>query len=226
MKRVTILGLVLSGLMLLLGAETAQAQYRYGRGYGGYGGYSGYGGYYSPGYRSYGWPSYGYGSYAQPYNTWSYSSPRYYSGYPTYYTPRYSSGYTPYYGTTYYSGPTYYPGTTYYSGPTDMSRAQAPASGSYQSFYAGPPAADRARLHIVLPTADAQLWVENEATQQRGNDRWFDSPPVQAGKDYMYTLRARWMQNGREVTAKKDVTFRAGQQTTVTFANADVEQTP
>jgi len=221
MKRISLIGIALSGLLLLASAESAQAQSRYGRSWGGYSGY-GSGGYYAPSYRSYGWPTNNYG-WSGPYNTWSYSNPNYYyGGYPSYYTtPGYRYGSTPYYGTTYYSGP------TYYSAP---SMAQAPSLGNYQSFYSGPAttsvAADRARLHVVLPTPDAQLWVENEATQQQGPERWFDSPPVQAGKDYMYTVRARWTQNGRQVEAKKDVTVRAGQETTVAFNNSDVERNP
>ena len=73
------------------------------------------------------------------------------------------------------------------------------------------------RLRVSLPTADAQLWIQDQLTQQRGLERVFESPGLEPGKSYTYTLRASWMENGKEVERKFDLDVRSGQDAPVRF---------
>jgi uncharacterized protein (TIGR03000 family) len=73
------------------------------------------------------------------------------------------------------------------------------------------------RMRVSLPTADAQLWIQDQLTQQRGLERVFESPNLEPGKSYTYSLRASWMENGKEVVRKLDIDVRSGQVTPVQF---------
>lgn len=232
---------LLSGTALLAADTTARAQVSFGRGYGGRGGVSigfgsGYGNSYGSGWygNSYGsgWhgtsPYWGSGLYggnyyapggysgmrysASPYWNYNYASPRYgaYSGY----SPSYTWGSTPVYGSAF--------------GTTDANYAQAPNSGNYTSFYSGPnpgfsatnsgiPASpDRVNLLITVPNPDAQVWIEGEATEQRGFQRLFTSPPLSQGK-YRYHVKASWTENGQTITKEKDATCQPGQELNIAF---------
>lgn len=198
-------------LALLLSPGPGAAQFYYGHPYGGH-----------P-YRH----AYGYGG--------AYGYHRGYPGvvgfgrgyaYPGYYGNSYSLA--PYYGlglaysTQYYASPAYYsPG---YYAPQYSAPAAAPSS--YQSFY--PPEADGqgpvpgdapATVEVRLP-AGAELWFGSFQTDQAGSTRRFESPPLTAGRDYTYEVRARWAQAGRPVEQTRTVRVRAGQAVRVDFLTA------
>jgi uncharacterized protein (TIGR03000 family) len=94
--------------------------------------------------------------------------------------------------------------------------------GTTQSFYyngnAGNQAnqANEATIIVHLPEA-ANLTIDGQATQSRSNRRVFQSPPLEAGKTYTYTLRAELNRDGHFVQEKKTVDVRAGQASEVTF---------
>jgi uncharacterized protein (TIGR03000 family) len=77
-------------------------------------------------------------------------------------------------------------------------------------------AATVARLTIEVP-ADAIVWLEDQQTQQTGTVRQFVTPPLEPGVPYTYTIRARWVQGGREWEQVQSVPIRAGQSRTVVF---------
>jgi len=159
---------------LLSFPDTSHAQ-RFGRGYGGrnfsYGNYgynnwgSGYGNMGYPSSSGWGWNSpYSYQGWGNNYGSnypysygYSYSQP-YSSGYSGYsYAQPYSSGY--------YSAPTYY-GTTGYAGDTFASDTR---NSGYQSFYRGPEQlGNQAQVRVTVPDPNAQVWIDNTPTQQRG----------------------------------------------------------
>jgi uncharacterized protein (TIGR03000 family) len=162
---------------------------------GGWGGYRGgyYGGY--GGYGRYGYGGYGYRGF-YPYlglGGWGYGygSPSY--GYSNYY-PSYVYDY----------------GTPAYVYPDD-SGVVTRGAGSY-----APPNDNTAMLHVSVP-ADAQVWIEGEATRQRGPQREFVSPALQPGKEYEYTVKARWMQDGKPVERTKTVSVHANDTKNVNF---------
>jgi uncharacterized protein (TIGR03000 family) len=76
----------------------------------------------------------------------------------------------------------------------------------------------RSRLTVRLP-ADARLFVNGQATTQTSATRIFETPPLQAGTDYSYTLRAEVVRDGQTQSAEKQVSFRAGRPVEVDFGD-------
>jgi uncharacterized protein (TIGR03000 family) len=193
---------------------------------GGFRGGFGYGSYW--GYRSY-YPFYG---------GYNYFSPYLYGGYG--YSPYYGSySYSPYlYGPYGYAGAYDYGsysflgyGNTYDSGYYGAYSGQAPSYGdSYPSLassgerYAAysPTKSDTdgrnaAALIAVNVPADAHVWLDDAPTTATGSRREFASPPLTPRIRYSYEIRARWTDNGREVTQARKVTVTAGDHVEVTF---------
>jgi len=209
MKSKWLIGTLGAVLALAYFAETASAQrwrggggtsYGFGIGPGGVSAYYGRGG----GYGGYGYGGYGgypgYGGYGGYYGR-GYGSP-YYGGY-------YSDYGYPSYG--YYNSPNY----TSESYPSYAQSNVVPS----QSFYSGPtPEPNKVLVHIRVPDPEATVWIENTATDQRGFDRVFLSPELESGKQYVYTVKAKWMENnGQERTQEKKVNVQPGRQAIVAF---------
>jgi uncharacterized protein (TIGR03000 family) len=208
-KRQVLAALAVCACLLLL-AESAQAQMFgrfYGRGRGGvyintpYFSY-GYGPYYGGWYAGYYYPSY----------SWWYTAPYSYGW--TYYYPStlYPYGYT--YGPTYSGSYTYSSG--YESSPNRMRYADYTRAQGDQ-FTGAYPGTNQVLLHVSLPDPNAQVWIDDHATQQRGRERDYLSPSLDPNRSYSYTVRARWTENGQEVTREKTVTFQPGRTVTVNF---------
>jgi len=128
--------------------------------------------------------------------------------------------YSPYYGSRYYSVP-YYSGSNYYYYDA------APII--QQSYYAEPaPAQQVATMVVLLPRADAKVWFDNSPTTQQGMERTFNSPPLDPGGPYSYTIRARWTENGQSIERERRVSVRSGQLVNVNFRTDSGEtlQTP
>lgn len=75
----------------------------------------------------------------------------------------------------------------------------------------------RARVQVHVP-ANAVVWFEGAQTQATGTVRDFQSPNLTPGDRYVYTIRARWSQDGREVTQSQRVDVAAGSQIQVKFS--------
>jgi uncharacterized protein (TIGR03000 family) len=110
---------------------------------------------------------------------------------------------SPYYGSSYYYGSSPYYSNTYAS------------SGQYTSMYfsgdmATARAENRVMLNIQAP-AGAGLWISDVFIGQGDGNRQFVSPPLQNGRKYVYDVKARWMQDGREMTSTKTLEFQGGQ---------------
>jgi uncharacterized protein (TIGR03000 family) len=139
------------------------------------------------------YPGY-YGSYG--------ASPSYYGSYP----------YSGYYGSYPYSG---------YSGDYPDTSSSDGSSPSYDSGYYGSygdvtSSDTRAHVTISVP-ADAAIWAEGIEMTSTGPVREFQSPPLTAGSRYTYELRARWNENGHEVTQTQHVAVSAGARVSVHF---------
>lgn len=199
------LAFVAAGLMLVTAAESAQAG-PFGR------------------WGWFGTPYYGVSAYPYYYSSAYYVSPSYYT-YPRYvYYPTYMYSYPAYsYSYTYpsYSSVTYVPterSASYYA-PSEIAPASSVSVMTNQD--------DRqALLRVRVPREDARVWIENAPMRQGGTDRLFNSPPLDPGKDYSYTVRASWMANGQEVVREKEVRIRAGQQSAVNFVDDRGEPAP
>ncbi len=73
-----------------------------------------------------------------------------------------------------------------------------------------------ARVTIVMP-ADAKLIVEDVAFPAGASKRTFETPALEAGHSYSYTMRAEVMRDGRLQKQVKRVDIEAGQEVTVEF---------
>jgi uncharacterized protein (TIGR03000 family) len=70
---------------------------------------------------------------------------------------------------------------------------------------------------VVHVPADAQLEVEGAKTKTTGEVREFASPPLAAGKSYVYTLKATWTENGAEKSREIKVRVTGGKRVEVDF---------
>jgi uncharacterized protein (TIGR03000 family) len=169
----------------------------HGGGGGGYhgGGYGGYGGYGRGGYGGYGGygRGFGYGGFGLGYGLGYYGGGYGYDDYPSY-------------GTT-YSG--YYNPDVQYAQPT----LNVTPSVNYDQG-----AADaRAHITVQVPDPSAQVFFDGDATRQRGNERVFVTPPLAPGGNFHYTIEAKWMENGQEMSKTRTITVNPGGSATVIF---------
>jgi uncharacterized protein (TIGR03000 family) len=90
----------------------------------------------------------------------------------------------------------------------------------YTSFYPMSQQAEiprNAALVEVRVPANAELWFSDEKTQQTGLVRDFVTPELKPNKNYFYTLKARWMQDGKPVERTRQVRVAPGAQARVDF---------
>ena len=153
-------------------------------------------------WRGGGWGGYygGYGGYGYyPYGGFGRGL---WGGYP-YYGRSYGGYYDsyPYYND--YSAPSY--GVPSYSAPM----ANAPA-----------PLPDNAALIDVRVPGNAEVWIDDQKTNQTGSMREFVTPALNPGQEYSYDIRARWTENGQPVERDRKVTFHAGDRLAVNLMAA------
>ena len=72
-------------------------------------------------------------------------------------------------------------------------------------------------ISVTVPQPAAEVFVDGKKTGQTGTDRTFESPPLEAGKMYKYTVTARWVAGGQVVETTKEVTGAAGEVVRVDF---------
>jgi uncharacterized protein (TIGR03000 family) len=168
-----------------------------------FGGYRG--GFYHGGYYSHPYAHYGY---RHLYTNYGAYYPYYYNTYPyTWSSPTYDSGYSGSNGEV--------PAST-----VDDSAAVTPPA-SYQADY--PPATDTSSqsdtiAHVTVNVPDgAKLWFNDTLTKSTGPVRQFYSPSLLPGDPYSYEVRARWNENGQEVTQTQKVAVAAGARVRVVF---------
>jgi len=174
--------------------------------YGG-GGYGGCGGGYGGGYGGCG-GGYGggYGGCGGGYGGGGYSTSNYGGGY--YGMPA---------GGFYTSGGYYYaPGTIVQNTPNY----------ARDSFYMNPNTANTASVRVLVPNANAEVWFDGNATKQTGTERIFVSPSLAPDNRYIYTVKARWNDNGQTIDRERRVEFQPGQPVTVDFRNNPSESVP
>jgi uncharacterized protein (TIGR03000 family) len=68
-----------------------------------------------------------------------------------------------------------------------------------------------------LVPADAKLYIEDQPTQLTGTRRQFVSPKLEAGREYIYSLRADVEKGDRVLSGKEELVVKAGDQATVEF---------
>jgi uncharacterized protein (TIGR03000 family) len=78
------------------------------------------------------------------------------------------------------------------------------------------PPRDTAVITAHVPKG-AELRFDGVKTKGTGEDRQFQSPPLQRGRRYSYTIEARWQEGGRAVTQSRRLSVFAGANVEVTF---------
>lgn len=127
-----------------------------------------------------------------------------------------------YYANDYYG---YYP-------PYDYDSPVVPNGG----YYGGPQIGDQvptpqvqdlvAHIDVVVPDPDATVWFNGFQTTSRGTTRHFDTPQLQPGGNYSYTIRATWTQGGQPKSAEQEVRVSPGQNALVDFTRPPGQQLP
>jgi uncharacterized protein (TIGR03000 family) len=175
---------------------------RYGRGFGlGYGGFGygglGYGGLASLYAGAYGL---GYGLGDGGYLPWYYAlanSPGF---------DGYTSAYYPYdlydYGVDDLDTTPALTGSAYYAPEEDLTPATPPPVPAQAATD------DRAHLTVIVPPG-ARLWFNGTAVAGAGPRREFYSPPLTPGQDYLYQVRARWVEEGHPLDRVRTVHVQA-----------------
>jgi uncharacterized protein (TIGR03000 family) len=71
-----------------------------------------------------------------------------------------------------------------------------------------------AYVRVYVP-ADARLSVDGTSTKQTGSTRLFESPPLPAGRKFVYKFKATWQENGKEMVREGEAHVQAGKETTL-----------
>jgi len=69
---------------------------------------------------------------------------------------------------------------------------------------------------VTLP-ADARLTIDDYQATSVSDSRTFETPALEQGKDYHYTLKAEIVRDGKVQTVVRQVTVRAGQASQVSL---------
>jgi uncharacterized protein (TIGR03000 family) len=80
-----------------------------------------------------------------------------------------------------------------------------------------PEALGRPALVRIQVPAEADVWIEGDKTTATGPERIFRSPPLNAGTRFVYTVRAKWKAEGKEIEQVQAVGLQAGQEVKVSF---------
>jgi uncharacterized protein (TIGR03000 family) len=79
-------------------------------------------------------------------------------------------------------------------------------------------AGDQATVVVQLP-ADARMWVDGQAADLTSATRSFQTPALDKGRDYYYTVRAEATRDGKVLSQSQRITVRAGQVSRVDFGD-------
>lgn len=142
------------------------------------------------------------------------------------------SSYAGGYGSLESTAPTYYAPPGYYVAPSTppsgpmigyqpgYTPAIAQEYGYFAPSAAGEaPALNREVVINVSVPANAEIWIEGKKTAERGTVRQFISPPLTAEREYSYDIKARWMEEGKEVTRSRRLTVHAGDVVNLSFGS-------
>ena len=89
---------------------------------------------------------------------------------------------------------------------------------------AGDKNAAPARITVKLPE-DARLWVDNVECPLTTAVRSFNTPPLERGRSYFYTMRVQLNRTGEAAGDSQRVTIAAGSQVEVDFTSVGTMRT-
>jgi uncharacterized protein (TIGR03000 family) len=86
---------------------------------------------------------------------------------------------------------------------------------------AAPAAGGSAATVTLLVPAGAEVFFDGYRTIQKGTERVYTSPPLQAGREFTYEIQARWDEGGKPVERTRRVPVTAGANVRVSFLQPD-----
>jgi uncharacterized protein (TIGR03000 family) len=104
--------------------------------------------------------------------------------------------------------------------PTPTAASNAPAAAHAAKTPATAAIEARATVVVHVP-AEAELWLEGSKGKQTGEIRRFRTPPLEAGRNYSYEVRARWRAEGKVVDQTREVAVCGGETTVVDFTHSE-----
>jgi len=69
---------------------------------------------------------------------------------------------------------------------------------------------DNTALINVRVPPNAEVWFDDQKTSQTGSFRSFISPPLNPDGDFVYHIRVRWTEDGRQVDKTRRIDVHAG----------------
>ena len=96
--------------------------------------------------------------------------------------------------------------------------APAPAAPAAPAATVAPAKGGCLVLSVKVPQPAAEVLVDGVKTVQTGTDRIYESPPLDAGQAYKYTVTARWMERGQVREVTRVVTGTPGEVVRVDFS--------
>lgn len=82
-----------------------------------------------------------------------------------------------------------------------------------------------AHLEVVLPDANAEVWLNGEKTTGQGTTRLFTTPPLERGMTQAVTVRVAWRDGGQNMTVERTINVTAGTRVRVEFSGTPVRVT-
>lgn len=73
------------------------------------------------------------------------------------------------------------------------------------------------RMQIMLPDANADLFIQGQKMTSKGSLRVFDSPNLESGKSYIYTVKMQRAIDGKTQEEIRNVDVQAGNMISVDF---------
>jgi uncharacterized protein (TIGR03000 family) len=121
-----------------------------------------------------------------------------------------SNGFIPGYG--YYPGefPSRYPWLTGPKHDPPPVAAESPGSVELPATPHVPDVPADAALLCVRVPAEAEVWVDDHKTSQKGTIRFLVTPALQADRDQVYRLRVRWLERDQAVERVRTVHVQPG----------------
>jgi uncharacterized protein (TIGR03000 family) len=118
----------------------------------------------------------------------------------------------------------YYDDSSYYYAPGYNYGDGASPAEVRRSFYSDPALQESARIMVLLPNQDAEVWFDDSPTKQRGMERMFDTPAL--AKESAYTIKARWTENGKSIDRERRIQVGPGQVVTIDLRAKSPEKLP